>query len=156
MLARVLVCAQLGESERIDHGFLPTVRVKLPASGNSLPDATGEPEFPECHMLPRVPKIGYSGKPIFSEYCTRGKIALEEGRFSRVPIGAWEARHSGKVIFPECNTRGRETLEKEKVHLTARMEGAVCEKIFPECLNQALGEASLFPECHTLALFPEC
>jgi hypothetical protein len=34
---------------------------------------TGKAIFPECHALPRVPKIGHSGKPIFPECCTRGR-----------------------------------------------------------------------------------
>jgi hypothetical protein len=40
---------------------------------------TGEAKFSECHTLPRVPKTGHSGKPIFPECCTRGRIALGEG-----------------------------------------------------------------------------
>jgi hypothetical protein len=75
---------------------------------------TGEAIFPECHALPRVPKIG----------------------------------HSGKTIFPERNTRGRPAHEKEKLHLTATIDGAVYKKIkklFPECLDLALGEGDLFP-----------
>jgi hypothetical protein len=39
---------------------------------------TGEANFPECHALPRVPKIGHSGKKIFPECCTRGRNALGE------------------------------------------------------------------------------
>jgi hypothetical protein len=61
-----------------------------------------------------------------------------------------EARHSGKAIFPECNTWGRRAHKKEKVHLTATLDGAVrkkLEKVFPECHALALGEGDLFPEC---------
>ena len=59
---------------------------RTPSDGTST---TGEPKFPECHRLPRVPKIGHSGKPIFPECCTRGRIALGEERLSRVPQNTW-------------------------------------------------------------------
>jgi hypothetical protein len=46
---------------------------------------TGEAIFLECQALPRVPKTGHSGKPLFPECCTRGRIALGEGGLPRVP-----------------------------------------------------------------------
>jgi hypothetical protein len=58
-----------------------------------LTATTGEPKFPECQTLPRVPKIGHSGKPIFPS------VALGEQRLSRVPQNPW---HSGKG-----DTRGK-------------------------------------------------
>jgi hypothetical protein len=60
---------------------------------------TGELLFPECLELPREPKIGHSGKAIFPECCTRGRIALGEDGLPRVPKRPW---HSGKT-----GTRGR-------------------------------------------------
>jgi hypothetical protein len=80
----------------------------------------GETKFPECHMLPRVPKIGHPGKPVFPKCCTRGREASPSA-YKCMTLG--EARHSRKAIFPKCNTRGREALEKEKLHMTARMDG---------------------------------
>jgi ubiquitin C len=62
-------------------------------------NTTGEAKFPECHMLPRVPKIGHSGKTNFPECCTRGRNALGEDGLPRVP---GRAKHSGKN-----GTRGR-------------------------------------------------
>jgi hypothetical protein len=44
---------------------------------------TREAIFPECHVLPRVPKIGHLGKTIFPECCTRGRIALGEERHTK-------------------------------------------------------------------------
>jgi hypothetical protein len=66
-----------------------------------------------------------------------------------------EGRHSGKAIFPECNTRGRRAHEKETLHLTATLDGAVrqeIEKVFPECHALALGEGVLFSESHVPTL----
>jgi hypothetical protein len=34
-------------------------------------------------VLPRAPKIGHSGKTIFPECCTRGRIALGEERHTK-------------------------------------------------------------------------
>jgi hypothetical protein len=49
------------------------------------------------------------------------------------------------------NTRGCWAHEKEKLHLTATLDGAVYKKKFektlPEYLDLALGEDDLFPEC---------
>jgi hypothetical protein len=93
------------------------------------------------------------------------------GSQSSPSVALGEELHSGKMVFPEClkghGTRGRPALgeghlpreqhsgktahEKEKVHLTAALDGAVnkkkLKKLFPECLVLALGEGDLFPEC---------
>jgi hypothetical protein len=109
---------------------------------------TGEPRFPECRTLPRVPKIGHSGKQIFPECCTRGRKALGEERLSRVPQNPW---HSGKD-----DSWGRVALTKGNSHLTTPLDGTVCQKkmknVFPECHALALGEDGIFPECHAEAL----
>jgi hypothetical protein len=81
---------------------------------------TGEPRFPECRTLPRVPKIGHSGKQIFPECCTRGRKALGEERLSRVPQNPW---HSGKD-----DSWRRVALTKGNSHLTTPLDGTVCQK----------------------------
>jgi hypothetical protein len=103
-------------------------------------------------LLPRVLKIGHSGKRLFQVSIASPSAknwALREEALPRV-------LHSGKN-----NTRGREAPVDEKWYLTAEMDGAIFETLFPECLPLAVGEASLFPECLILALgeaslFPEC
>jgi hypothetical protein len=136
-----------------------------------LTATTGEPKFPECQTLPRVPKIGHSGKPIFPECCTRGTEAFPS---AAKPMALGEGWHSGKAFFPECNTRGRGTITKGISHLTVPLDGTVYQKnekylprvpcsstrgrwplprvpcantrgrsLFPECLFLALGEGSL-------------
>jgi hypothetical protein len=117
-----------------------------------LTATTGEPKFPECQTLPRVPKIGHSGKPIFPECCTRGTEAFPS---AAKPMALGEGWHSGKAFFPECNTRGRGTITKGISHLTVPLDGTVCqknEKCLPKCHALALTEGGLFPECHAPTL----
>jgi hypothetical protein len=87
-------------------------------------NTTGEANFPECHTLPRVSKIGHSGKPIFPECCTQGRNALGEDDLPRVPKRAWHSGNTGKL------------------HLTATLDGAVQKKLknlFPRAGSQHSG-----------------
>jgi hypothetical protein len=89
---------------------------------------TGEWTFSEFPVLPRVSKIGHSGKKN-----TRGREASPSA-IGSMALG--EERHSGKALFPECNTRGRDALADENWYLTAEMDGATLKTLLPECHPQ--------------------
>jgi hypothetical protein len=91
--------------------------------------STGEPEFSECQTLPRVPKMGHSGKPIFPECCTRGRNALGEESLSRVSQNPWHSGKGGTRGNTRGNTRGRGALAKRNLHLTATLDGTICQII---------------------------
>ena len=114
-----------------------------------LTDTTGETKFPECRWLPRVPKIGHSGKRIFSECCTRGRIALGEERLSRVPQRTW---HSVKSSTRQRHSSPSATLGEDrhsaKKHATWRFTPPTPlklkkTKILPRVPSLALGKESL-------------
>jgi hypothetical protein len=76
--------------------------------------------------LSRVPRSSPSAKNralgednLLEEELHSGKMAFPEC------LALGEDRHSGKAIFPERNTWGRLAHEKEKLHLTATIDGAV-------------------------------
>jgi len=110
---------------------------------------TGETKFPECRWLPRVPKIGHSGKRIFPECCTRGRIALGEERLSRVPQRTW---HSVKSSTRQRHYSPSATLGEDRhsamKHATWRFTPPTPlklkkTKILPRVSEKALGEEAL-------------
>jgi hypothetical protein len=67
-----------------------------------------------------LPRVLHSEKK-----CTRGREAFLS---AAKPLALGEGWHSGKAFFPECNTRGRGALTKGNSHLTAPLDGTVCQK----------------------------
>ena len=131
-----------------------------------VPHTTGEAKFPECHWLSRVSKIGHSGKRIFPECCTRGRIALGEERLSRAPQRSWHSvKRSTRQRPSSPNATLGEDRHSAKKHVTWRSTPPTPLKLkkrkffpeclpwhsgkrpFPECQNRALGEEAAFPEC---------
>jgi hypothetical protein len=82
---------------------------------------TGEAKFPECHILPRVLKIGHSGKSIFPECCTRGGISLGE-KFTR------KSKKRGLYIYDLLFTR-KNKKRKGRLPRVPR-QGALGEELF--------------------------
>jgi hypothetical protein len=121
-------------------------------------NTTGEPRFPECRSLPRVPKIGHLGKLIFLECCTRGRKALGKERLSRVPRNPWHSGKGdtrGKPSSPSA-TLGEEWHSQKKIRIWRCLwTESFAEKMknaFPECHALELREGGIFPECHAPAL----
>jgi hypothetical protein len=126
---------------------------------------TGEPKFPECQTLPRVPKIEHSGKSIFPECCTRGRNTLGEESISRVSKNPWhseEGWHSGKSSSLSA-TLGEEGHSQKEIsiwrqHWTEPFAKKL-KKVLPECHALALGEGASSPRAFSWhsgnALFPE-
>jgi len=135
---------------------------------------TGESKFPECRRLPRVPKNGHSGKPIFPECCTRGTIALGEERLSRVPrltgsrgratLGKGplpRVQHSGKsytrgrkVLFDGPNQRCRFNLKWKKSSPSAK-NNSRGRRPFPSVMTWLSGKMLASPSVVGLALGEE-
>jgi hypothetical protein len=63
---------------------------------------------------------------------TLPRVPGTRGSQSSPSVALGEEKHSRKRSFPECRkthgTRGRVTLRKENSHLTAPLDGTVCQK----------------------------